>query len=133
MASFNPGFNVGRALSLRWLVWQCGVVSILAIIYFLFAGLQAGYSAALGGLISVLASGYFAWKLFTHTGARSAARIVINLYIAEALKLLIAAACLAAALYWAGIGGRIDATALLIGFIATHLCSLVIIGILTLR
>lgn len=129
MASFSINFNSGRALSKKWLLWQCGTLCILAITYYLLAGLQASYSATLGGLVSIISNAYFAWKLFTHTGARAAQRIVVNLYVAEGLKLLISAVGLAVIFVWLSV----DATAVLVGFVATYLCSLVIVGLLTLK
>jgi ATP synthase protein I len=121
--------NPGRALSLQWLLWQIAVVATLVVIYCLLAGIHEGYSAFLGGFISVLASGYFAWKAFSHSGARQAVRIVLNLYAGEALKLIIAALGLAVAFKWGGV----QPLATLVGFIVTYLSSLVIAGILSIR
>ena len=125
----SSSFNLGRTLSKEWLIWQCAVVCILAIIYYWLAGSLASYSASLGGLISLISNAYFAWKLFTHTGARAAERIVVNLYAAEGLKLLISGVGLAVAFIWL----PTDPTAVLVGFLITYLSSLVIIGLVTLK
>ena len=119
--------NPGRILSVKWLCWQSGGVGCIAITYLILAGTQSGYSALLGGLISILANGYFAWKLFTHTGARAANRIVANLYAAEALKLLIAGAGLATIFMWA----PVEPTAVLVGFLGAYLGSIILIALLT--
>lgn len=125
----------GRALSARWFAWQCGTLCLMAIGYSLFARLMqadvliSSMSFLLGGGISILASSYFAWKLFTHTDARAAQRIVANLYIAEALKLLISAAGLALVFAWM----PVDPIAVLIGFVVTYLTSLIIVAVLALK
>jgi len=124
MASTSIQRNPGRALSLQWLLWQIAVVATLAVIYYLIAGIHEGYSAFLGGFISVLASGYFAWKAFSHTGARNAVRIVMSLYMGEALKLIIAAVGLVVAFKW----GDVQPTATFIGFLVTYISSIVIAG-----
>lgn len=129
MLSTRVQQNPGRALSLQWLLWQIAVVATLAVIYYLIAGVHEGYSAFLGGFISVLASGYFAWKAFTHTGARNAVRIVMSLYAGEALKLVIAAVGLAVAFKW----GNVAPLATLVGFLVTYFSSLVIAGFITTR
>lgn len=120
---------VGKALSKKWLIWQCAVLCLVAIIYYLLAGPQASYSASLGALVSIISNAYFAWKLFTHTGARAAGRIVTSLYVAEGLKLLIAAVGLTVIF----IGLPADPTAVLIGFFITYLSSLIIIATLNLK
>ncbi|MFI4954764.1 MAG: ATP synthase subunit I [Gammaproteobacteria bacterium] len=129
MAGFSVNLNSGWTLSKKWLIWQCGILCIVAIIYYLLAGPQASYSASLGALVSVISNAYFAWKLFTHTGARAAQRIVINLYVAEGVKLLISAVGLAAIFIWL----PADPTPALVGFLITYLSSLVVIGVLTLK
>lgn len=129
----------GKALSVRWFAWQCVTVGVLAIVYSLFARimqadmLSAFLSFLLGGSISILAGSYFAWKLFSHTAAPARRlmpqRIVANLYIAEALKLLISAAGLAVVFAWL----PVDPVAVLIGFIITYLTSLIIVAVLSCR
>lgn len=121
--------NPGKALSLQWLLWQVAVVVTLVVIYCLLANIHEGYSAFLGGFISVLASGYFAWKAFSHSGAQKAVRIVLSLYTGEALKLIIAALGLALAFKF----GDVQPIATLVGFVVTYLSSLVIAGILSIR
>ena len=129
MASFEVNFNAGKALAKKWLVWQCGILSLVVIISYLLAGSQASYSALLGGLVSVLSNTYFAWKLFTHTGARAAQRIVVNLYVAEGMKLLISAVGLT--LIFVGLPA--DPTVVLVGFLVTYVSSLVAVSFLTLK
>lgn len=45
------------------------------------------YSALLGGFTAVIPNGYFAFRVFAHQGAQSAARIVRAFYWGEAAKL----------------------------------------------
>lgn len=46
------------------------------------------WSAALGGLISILPSAYFAHRVFSHSGARSIEKAVRSAYQGELVKLL---------------------------------------------
>ena len=48
----------------------------------------ASYSILLGGLISIVPNGYFAWKVFRFRGARNTPLIVKSFYAGETGKLI---------------------------------------------
>jgi ATP synthase protein I len=55
----------------------------------LLLGPVAGYSALLGGLISLAANAWFARKVFSHSGARAVETVVRNAYLGELSKLIL--------------------------------------------
>ena len=66
-------------------------------IFVVFLGLTAAiiydwiiaFSIFLGGLIGLLPSMFFAYRLFKETGARAAVRIIRNFYIGSLVKLVL--------------------------------------------
>ena len=70
---------------------QAVVAVAIAIIYGMMADLQAALSAFSAGVIVVAANYFFAWRVFSVTGASAVQKIVSNFYIGEALKLLLTA------------------------------------------
>ena len=54
-----------------------------------------GYSALLGGLISIVPNTYFACSTFRYSGARAASNIARSIYLAEVLKFVFSAALFA--------------------------------------
>ena len=74
----------------RWFVIE-SVVLVVVSLAFLFKSQVAGYSALLGGLIFLLPHGYFAFKAFRYSGARSARQIMSSFYQGEAGKLILCA------------------------------------------
>ena len=62
---------------------------LLAALVWLWAGDQAGLSAAIGVLIAWLPNLYLAWWLFRYSGARAARAIVRSFYVGEAGKLVL--------------------------------------------
>lgn len=76
----------------RLLVIQALVALVLAIIFMIFQGVNAGFSALLGGMISLIPNVYFALKTFRYFGARSAVAITLSLWTGEAGKFILTAA-----------------------------------------
>lgn len=79
-------FPILRAIAYQSLVWLA--VSLAATIAL---GRVGGYSAALGGLISLLPGTYFMIRYFRHSGARAMDLVVKSAYIAEGVKLVLMA------------------------------------------
>lgn len=71
-----------------WLV-QLAITFLLTVIIALFFNTKAAVSALLGGLVCIIPNAYFAYKVFTYQGARSAKLIVNSFYKGEALKIII--------------------------------------------
>jgi len=58
------------------------------LVVFVTLGAVGAWSAALGGLISILPNAYFAHCVFRHAGARSMEKVVRSAYQGELVKLL---------------------------------------------
>lgn len=78
----------------RLLVLQVIVTAILSGL-FLFDSQRAAFSAFLGCLVCLLPSQYFAAKVFKHTGAQAAKKIMKAFYLGEALKIALTIALFA--------------------------------------
>jgi len=74
----------------RLFYFQVALVLCISGILYIFVDTRAARSAFLAGVVSILPSVLFAWKLFYYRGARSAKKIVNSFYKGEALKLLFA-------------------------------------------
>ena len=61
---------------------------IAALVIFLMVDLVAAYSILLGGFISIMPNGYFAWKAFRFRGASNTPLIVKSFYAGETGKVL---------------------------------------------
>ncbi len=59
-------------------------------------GVVAGYSALLGGLVSWIATAYFAWKVLIDGDTGSAQSLLLRWYVAEFIKIAMTAVLLAA-------------------------------------
>ncbi len=79
---------------------QLLVTSLIAVFAFIVSDGRAFYSALIGGSISVLATVYFAGKIFSVRIGAPAAKIAQAFYIAEVVKLLLNLVLLSAALLW---------------------------------
>lgn len=73
------------------LVWQALVTLVCAVPWAIFAGIQAGAGAVLGGGISVLLTLYFAVKVFSVDASQNPQGAMSAFFRAEALKLVMAA------------------------------------------
>ena len=70
---------------------QLIVTLAVALALWIFQGLIAGYSGLLGGRVALIPNGYFAFRVYRYSGARSARAIVGELYSGEAGKLILTA------------------------------------------
>jgi ATP synthase protein I len=61
-------------------------------VIFLVLGWVSAYSLMIGGLISAIPNAYFAHRAFRYRGARAAQKIAREMYIGEAIKLLMMSA-----------------------------------------
>ncbi|WP_111415137.1 ATP synthase subunit I [Billgrantia lactosivorans] len=80
----------------RLLGWQGAAVASVAAIGAWIAGTEGAVSALKGGLVGLIPSLYFAWRIGSVRGGRQASRFVSNLYRAEAGKFGLTVALLAA-------------------------------------
>lgn len=75
----------------RLFLWQIGITVLASALSVLLISPVAGWSALLGGLVSIVPNAVLAWKLFQYQGARSARQIVNGFYKGEALKISLSA------------------------------------------
>ena len=78
--------QIKRPPAYKIAVVQFALTGSLALI-FLLHSMVSGYSALLGGLICAVPNGYFIWKAFQHSGARSIHLVLKNMYQGEGWKL----------------------------------------------
>jgi ATP synthase protein I len=76
-------FPINRAIACQSLIWLASVVLTAAAL-----GVLAGYSVALGGLISLFPGIWFMMRYFRLSGARAMERVVRNAFVGEAVKLV---------------------------------------------
>ena len=69
---------------------QLGLTVIIATLLLLVSQVAA-YSALLGGLTCALPNGYFIWKAFKYSGARSADKVLQSFYQGESWKFVLTA------------------------------------------
>jgi ATP synthase protein I len=93
-----------------------------ALIALLTLNLVTAYSILLGGFISIVPNGYFAWKAFRYRGARNTPLIVKSFYAGETGKLIMTGVLFA--VVFAGIR-PIDELAIIVSFIVS-----IIVGLL---
>jgi ATP synthase protein I len=89
------------------------IVSLLALVW----GQKLAYSAAIGALIALLASAYFAWEAFRFSGAMSSARMLSGFYRGIIGKFLLVIMGFVAVQY-AGIS--VSMVALFVGFVVVQ-------------
>lgn len=70
------------------LLLQSGLTAALSLGAWLFFGSQSGYSALLGGMVSVIPGQIFAYRLFKYSGAQATKQIMRSFYSGELLKIL---------------------------------------------
>ena len=93
-----------------------------ALVMFLLIDGVASYSILLGGLISIVPNGYFAWKVFRFSGARNTPLIVKSFYAGETGKLIMTGVLFA--LVFAGIK-PLNELAVIVSFILTIIVGLI--------
>jgi ATP synthase protein I len=65
---------------------------VTVFLVFAISGAVSAWSAALGGIISIVPNAYFAHRVFRYSGARSMDKVVRSTYQGELMKLLMTGA-----------------------------------------
>lgn len=68
---------------------QLGITALASLLALWFGDARAARSAALGGGISVVATAYFAWRVFAFSENQSLDKVVRAFYVGEVSKILI--------------------------------------------
>src|SRR5690625_6482725 len=85
-----------KRIEIARLLWLQGASVIMAVVAGAgWAGFHAATSAVKGGLVGLIPSLYFAWRIGSVRGGRQASRFVSNLYRAVAGKLGLTVALMA--------------------------------------
>jgi len=100
----------------------CVVAALVSLLLF---DLVAAYSILLGGFISIVPNGYFAWKVFRFRGARNTPLIIKSFYAGETGKLIMTGVLFA--LVFAGIR-PLNELAVIVSFIITIIVGLLATG-----
>jgi len=79
----------GRSLAYKLIGMQTVAVLIVSVIFFLANGSKDGYSALLGGVISIVPNFVFATLAFRNAGASAAKEVLGDFFRGEALKLIL--------------------------------------------
>jgi len=79
----------GRSMAYQLIGLQTLAVLAVSLIFFLANGVQAGYSALLGGVISIVPNFVFATLAFRNAGASAAKEVLVDFFKGEALKLVL--------------------------------------------
>ena len=95
---------------------------IAALVSYLLLDLVVAYSILLGGFISIVPNGYFAWKAFRYRGARNTPLIIKSFYAGETGKLIMTGVFFA--LVFAGIR-PLNELAVIVSFIIAIIVGLV--------
>lgn len=104
------------AFQLLLLLVFCGTLAVLM-------GWVSAYSLLIGGLISALPGAVFAKKVFRYRGARSTQLIVREMYIGEALKLVLMGAGFAVSFI---VVEPLNVMALFSGFVLAHITGVLV-------
>ena len=89
-----------KQVTRKIIIIQLLVTLLVAIVSFAFNSLQAAYSALVGGGISIVATLYFASKVFAVRIGAPAAKIARAFYVGEVVKMLLTVVLLSIALLW---------------------------------
>jgi F0F1-type ATP synthase assembly protein I len=81
----NTASGAGMRLVLRVVLLQTVCAAAVAILFWIIEGAAAGWSGLAGGLIAVIGSGLFGWRMFA-PGIAPAAVLHRALFAAESLK-----------------------------------------------
>ena len=73
-------------------IWQLIIIVALALLLFIFRGVQHGISALLGGLAYWVPAFVFVWRVFARASIRAAKQFIAAFFAGEAIKLLFSAA-----------------------------------------
>ncbi len=99
MSQMSQPATLKSKSALRVVIAQLIVTLALAALAFTVS-VAAATAVFVGGLISVIANGYFALKMFSHSGASAAKVIVQDFYMGEAGKIAITALGFILVLKW---------------------------------
>lgn len=80
-----------RIDAIKMVCWQFAVVTLLAILVFLFQSAQNGISILFGGVAYCLPNFIFVWRVFSHATAREARQFLAAFVLGELAKLFISA------------------------------------------
>ncbi len=83
--------NSIKSEAYKLVFWQLFVVMGLALILFLFKGLQSGISSLLGGLAYCVPNLMFVWRVFSRTSAQAARSFLVAFLAGEVSKLFLSA------------------------------------------
>ncbi len=81
--------NVGRQQAVKILIAQLSISLLVALIYGLLGGVNAGYSALWGGLTCVIANFFFFRKAFKYAGAQASQQIMRGFMFGQLGKFVI--------------------------------------------
>jgi len=79
-----------RNYAFKLIAIQTAIVIVFSFV-FVFISIKSAYSVVLGGMICVLPSIYFAYKLFHYMGASRVKQAIRAFYLGELVKLLMIA------------------------------------------
>lgn len=80
---------------------QMAVLITAVLLSLAFSGVKAAYSSGLGGLIGVITTGYFAYRVLILAGPGSTAnQIARAFYVAEIIKIVLTGALFTVVLLW---------------------------------
>jgi len=111
----------------RIIVAQLVASALIAVIFLVFSNVVAAYSILIGGLVSVVANGYFAVQAFRFRGARNADKVVKSFMKGEMGKIAITLAMFA--LIFTLISA-INEAALIAGFFAAQFVGILMSGMI---
>jgi ATP synthase protein I len=100
---------------------QSAILVMTVLIVFVTLGAVDAWSAALGGLISIVPSAYFAHQVFRQAGARAIEKVVRNAYQGELVKLVMMGASFALVF---ALVETLRVSAVFGGFLVVHLWGL---------
>jgi ATP synthase protein I len=108
--------NVGRQQAVKILIAQLSISLLVALVYGLLQGVNAGYSALWGGLTCVIANFFFFRKAFKYAGAQASQQIMRGFMFGQLGKFLITVGLFVLAF----VIGHIQPMALFIGYVCAQ-------------
>lgn len=101
----------------RIFLCQSAAALLLGLLVLIPGWVSLSVSVLVGGTISVVSNGYFAIKAFSQVGARATPRIVTNMFVGEAVKLVLIGTGFALALVFME---TVSVPGLFAGFMLVH-------------
>lgn len=93
----NELTKVGKRFAYKQILTMLIAVLILAIVTYLFWGIEHTKSIVAGGVVTIIPNIYFALKAFRYGGARSSEKVMESFYSGEKMKIVLTAILLALA------------------------------------